>query len=374
MTAGSAAPDERRALSPDADAPNDRFRILAIDGGGVRGLISALVMEEIENRLGGRLGVEPAPRISDYFHLVAGTSAGGLAALALTAPGGPGAAVLADFYREDGPLIFDRDVWRKLSTLWGLRRPKYSAEPVRRAIENRVGNHRIADATRDLLVASYDMHESEPHFFKRWRALESEERNVTLVDAALATSAAPTYFGSHGVGDRALVDGGVFANDPAVAAIAEALGRASDPPAKLEPANILMLSIGTGEFEVGYEQRETGRWGALDWIRGSAGPPILNAILGGVTDGTDYWAHMLLNHETGEGVPPRAEIGRGPRYYRLQAKLDAPIALDEASERNLTEVFPAAAEALVAERDAEIETIVERLLAASPVGQPATPA
>ncbi len=236
---------------------------------------------------------------------------------------------------------------------------------MRKAIEERVGNPPISEARRDLLVVSYDMNGSQPYFFKRWRALESEERNVPLVEAALSTSAAPTYFPSHdptpGRGTLALVDGGVFANDPAVAAIAEALGRAKDDPAELEPADLFLVSIGTGEFELPYEQSRLRHWGALQWVLGRGGPPILDTILGGVTDGTDYWAHMLLNHHPSEGVPSRDEIGRGPRYYRLQAELEEAIALDEASKENLTVVLPEAAKALIAERGAEIDEIVKRL-------------
>ncbi len=243
--------------------------------------------------------------------------------------------------------------------------PKYSPEPVQRAIEKRVGNPPISEASRDLLVTSYDMHAGEPHFFKRWRARESDARNVPLVDVALSTSGAPTYFPSHdpsGSGTFALVDGGVFANDPAVAAIAEALGRAKDDPAELEPADLFLVSIGTGEFTVGYEQRSVRRWGALRWVIGSDGPPLLDTILGGVSDGTDYWAHMLLNHHPSETVPSREEIGHGPRYYRLQATLAEPIALDDASKENLTVVLPEAARALIHDRSAEIDTIVSRLL------------
>jgi hypothetical protein len=349
-------------VSPTADKPNDRFRILAIDGGGIRGLISALVLKEIEERLNrGRDGKERI-RVADCFHLVAGTSAGGLAALALTAPSDLDADDLVAFYLEDGRRIFHRSLGRKLLTLWGMLGPKYSSAPVREAIEKRVGPHRISEATRDLLVTSYDMHASDPYFFKRWRALENAERDVPVADAALSTSAAPTYFGSHGVGERALVDGGVFANDPAVAAIAEALGRASDEPAELEPADLFLVSIGTGEFNVGFEQRETSGWGALRWIHGRGGVPILNTIMGGVSDGTDYWAHMLLNHVRGEKVPSREEIGHGPRYYRLQAELDGPIALDDTSEEVLTKVLPDAAKHLIDERSDEIDEIVGRLL------------
>ena len=353
-------------MPPATDKPSARFRILAFDGGGIRGLISVLVLAEIEKRLERRLGKRTP--ITDHFHLFAGTSTGGLITLALTSPAGVTAAQLASFYTEDGPRIFHRGLTRDLTTLWGWTGPKYSAEPLRRAIEHRLGGSRLAEARRDLLVTSYDMHGAEPHFFKRWRALESEERNPAIVDAALATSAAPTYFPSHGLGEMALVDGGVFANDPAVAAIAEALGRASDEPAQLEPEDLFMVSIGTGEFETGHTQAQVRGWGKVGWVTAGEDPPILDAMLDGAADGADYWAHMLLNHAPGEGVPSRREErGNGPRYYRLQVRLTGPVALDDASRETLDVTLPAAAERLIAERSGELDAIVELLAEAGPI-------
>jgi patatin-like phospholipase/acyl hydrolase len=179
--------------------------------------------------------------MAEYFHLFAGTSTGGLIALALTSPRRLSATALASFYTEDGPEIFHRGLGHELGSLWGLSGPKYSLGPLREAVEDRLGKSTISEATRDLLVTSYDMAKSEPYFFKRWRALERPERNFPIAEAALATSAAPTYFPSHGLGDRALVDGGVFAANPSVAAIAEALGRQSDEPARLEPDDLFLV-------------------------------------------------------------------------------------------------------------------------------------
>ena len=96
-------------------------------------------------------------------------------------------------------------------------------------------------------------------------------------------------------------------------------------------------------------------------------PPILGAMLGGASDGSDYWAHMLLNHAPGEAVPTAGELGRGPRYYRLQAKLPGPIAMDDASRETLGQRLPAAAEDLIAKRSAELDAIVEKLIAAGPI-------
>jgi hypothetical protein len=348
------------------EAPGPRFRILSVDGGGIRGLISALVIAEIEARLSAQVGRKA--RMDEYFHLFAGTSTGGLISLALTAPTEVSAKDLALFYTEDGPKIFSRDLWRELSTLWGFTGPKYSSGPLREAIERRLGASKISEATRDLFVTSYDMNKSEPHFFKRWRALESEDRDFPIADPALATSAAPTYFPSHGLGRRALVDGGVFAANPSVAAIAEALGRQSDEPAKLEPDDLFLVSIGTGEFETDYAQTKVSGWGKLGWIAGGGDePPILGAMLGGASDGADYWAHMLLNHSPGDNLPSAATLGRGPRYFRLQVELSAPIAMDDAGKEALTVKLPEAAERLIEERSAEIDEIVAKLIAAGPI-------
>jgi hypothetical protein len=350
--------------SPTGPA-STRFRILSVDGGGIRGLISVLVLEEIEQRLGEKAGGNA--RLADYFHLFAGTSTGGLIALALTAPREVSAGELASFYVEDGPRIFHRGLGQELGSLWGIGGPKYSLAPLREAVERRLGQSTISEATRDLLVTSYDMTRSEPYFFKRWRAQENPERDFPIAAAALATSAAPTYFPSHGLQGRALVDGGVFAANPSVAAIAEALGRASDEPSRLTPDDLFLVSVGTGEFETGYTQRQVSKWGKLGWVTGGEEPPILGAMLGGASDGADYWAHMLLNHAPGEGVPAPAELGLGPRYYRLQVKLPEPIAMDDASRETLRQRLPAAASQLIETRRAEIDAIVERLVAAGPI-------
>ncbi|MGV1050233.1 MAG: patatin-like phospholipase family protein [Solirubrobacterales bacterium] len=347
-------------------APSHRFRILSLDGNsGIRGLISALVVEEIEKRLGAKLGREA--RLAEYFHLVAGTSTGGIIALGLTAPGTVSASELASFFDDDGPRIFHRGLGHAIASLWGIAGPKYTSDPMREAVESRFGRRTISEATRDLLVTAYDMTASEPYFFQRWRAREDPQHDLPMAEAAIATTAAPTYFPSLEIPGRALVDGSVFATNPSVAAIAEALGRQRDEPAGLTPDELFLVSIGGGEFETGYSQAKVSGWGKLGWIAAGAEPPILEATLGGPADGAAYWTHMLLNHSSGEGLPAAAELGRGPRYYRLQVKLREPVAIDDVSREALGGKLPEAAAELIANRSAEIGTIVDELIAAGPV-------
>ncbi|MBW8060303.1 MAG: patatin [Solirubrobacterales bacterium] len=354
-------------MSSAADSPNDRFRILCIDGGGIRGLIPALVIAELESRLQDRVGAEA--RISDYFHLLAGTSTGGLIALALTAPGREVTADrLSDLYTEDGPTIFHRTPFQRVATLGGLIAPKYGASALRAVVEEVFGDAKLSEALRDLVVTSYDMTNRDPYFFKRWRALESEHRDHSLVDAALATSAAPTYFPPHEVDGRALVDGGVFAANPVIAAIAESLKRSTDKPAQLTRDDLLVVSVGTGLYEEGFSQSQVRRWGKLGWIMPHGeDPPVLGAVLGGASDGADHWAHMLLNHPRGAGPPSPTEIGRGPRFFRLQVQLPASIAMDDAGPETLQKRLPDAATELLRAHDKELSEIIERLARFDPL-------
>ncbi|MGH2960991.1 MAG: patatin-like phospholipase family protein [Solirubrobacterales bacterium] len=343
----------------------DRFRILSVDGGGIRGLIPSLVLQELEERVRREAGERRG--LSDCFHLMAGTSTGGLIALGLTAPDASGersrlgAADLVRFYTEQGPRIFHAGL-NGLLSLGGWLGPKYSPATLERVLRETLGEVRLRDAVRDVVVTSYDMRRREPHFFKRWRAAESGERNPQMVDAALATAAAPTYFPSHGLDDRALVDGGVFASNPTVAAIAEALKRAEDEPADLHPQELLVVSLGTGVRESGFEQREVRRWGKVGWIRPRSGEPaLIGAVLDGQSDAADHWAHMILNHDPGDPFPDADEIGaNGPRYFRLQTRLETPLGLDDASPAAL-EGLAAAARRLIDTHDHQLTEIAGRL-------------
>lgn len=359
-------------MNPNGDRPSARFRILCVDGGGIRGLISVRTIAAIEAKLAERLGEKA--RIADYFHLFSGTSTGGLIALALTAPREISSDELASFYTKDGPAIFDRSLVQEATNPWGAVGPLYGLTELRRSVEANLGTSKISEATRDLLVTSYDMTKRQPFFFKRWKALEAGGYDPPIADAALATSAAPTYFPSHGIKlpgedeERALVDGGVFANDPAIAAIAEALGRASDEPAALSLEDLFVVSIGTGRFVTGFSQKEVSGWGALGWVAGGGGePPILSALLGGSADGADYWAHMLLNHAPGKELPGSALVGHGERYFRLQVELKEDIEMDDASEETLEKLLPEEADRLIAEHSEDIDKIVERLVTAGKI-------
>lgn len=278
------------------------MRILSIDGGGIRGLLAATMLDHIERTSG-----KP---IADQFDMLAGTSTGGILACALAC--GVPAADLRALYRDKAVAIFSRSWSKRLSSGFGLFDEQYSAAGLEACLADVLGERMLSSAHPKLLVTAYDL-SGRPHLFKSWEAI-TPEKNYPLRDVARATSAAPTFFEPVAVSDAmgflrmALADGGLFANNPAVCALAEALklGATLD--------EILMLSLGTGSYRVPHGLREARRWGVL-----RAAAPLLEALFEGQSAAADYQCRMLL----------------GRRYTRLQAVLPRPLAMDTTDPEDL---------------------------------------
>jgi uncharacterized protein len=301
-------------------------RVLAIDGGGIRGLIPALVLAEIERR---------AERpVFELFDLIAGTSTGGILACALCAPDPLPAEQVAAIYEEEGPAIFDRSAWQRIRSAEGLLDEKYDAGALDRALERFLGDKRLADTIPELIVPTYDMTEPGPFFFKTRSARERRLEDFPLTVVARATAAAPTYFEPLPVGARALVDGGVFAVNPAMSAFAEVL--------RFHPsADVVLLSLGTGQRTRRRRFADIDDWGLVEWAR-----PILDVVFDGSSDAVDY----QLRHVLG-----------GDRYWRLQVELTAASDdLDDASPENLRELRRHAEE-LIAARSSDLDAVIEAL-------------
>lgn len=353
-----------RAYEPPVEP---RFRILAVDGGGIRGLIPALVLERLDALIRER---SPGATLASSFDLIAGTSTGGLITLALTTPGPDGnpAMTPADMVElYSGPearRIFDRPPLEQVPGLGyasELIDPKYGLDELEKVLVDRFGERVVSEALSDVLISAYDMHDREPRFFKRWGSSGA----TRVVDAGLATSAAPTYFPSHELDGAALVDGGVFVNNPAIAATIEALKRTEGEP--IRPDDLLVVSVGTGHHERGYDPGKVAGWGALGWILPTGGgePPVIGAMLDGQSDSTDHWAHILLNHIPGNEVARGPEMGAGPRYYRWQVELARPLPLDGVKPEDIARLR-AAGEALIADREQELAAVAAALAAGPP--------
>jgi uncharacterized protein len=313
------------------------MKVLCIDGGGIRGLIPALVLAEIERRTGRR--------IAELVDFVAGTSTGGILACALTRPGPDGSPLytaeeLGGIYVEEGPKIFRRSLLKRIFSVEGWVDERYEDDGLNAALARYLGDAALSSALTDVLLTAYDISGRFAFFFRSARARNDPTYDFPLARAARATAAAPTYFEPAEVTDVVgartypLIDGGVYAVNPSMCAYADvvAAGRTEE----LE----LMLSLGTGEHTRAYKFEQARWWGQLEWAR-----PVLDIVFDGVADTIEFEAGTVM----------------GERYVRLQTQLDmASDDLDDASEGNLA-ALRSQAEQLIAASEAELDRVCQVL-------------
>lgn len=292
------------------------MRVLAIDGGGIRGLIPARVLAEIERRTG--------QRIAALVDLIAGTSTGGILACALAKPDPLPAEEVAGIYVQEGPKIFHRSLLKTITSANGNLDELYDDEGLMNALRRYLGDATLGDATVPLLITAYDIEARQAIVLR-----PASDGAVKMVDAARATSAAPTYFEPVRVAGRALVDGGVFAINPAMMAYAEARGAVD-----------VLASLGTGEHTRKLPLNDVRDWGRLEWAE-----PIIDVVFDGSADAVDDQLSRLT----------------GDDYIRLQTRLDvASDDLDDASKKNLAALEREAAQ-LIAARSADIDRLCAAL-------------
>ena len=228
------------------------MRILSIDGGGIRGILPGQILVALEEKLQDKSGKTEA-RIADYFDLIAGTSTGGILACLYLCPGEReperprfSASEAVELYLEYGDDIFDVSLWQRLSSGGGLWDEKYSEAELEKSLKEYFGDLKLSELLKPCLITAYDIRRRKAHFFKQHKAVTDPKRNFLVRDVARATSAAPTYFEVPKVMSLSsppkpypLIDGGVFVNNPALCAYAEA--RTFGKTAK----DMFILSLGT---------------------------------------------------------------------------------------------------------------------------------
>ena len=212
------------------------FKILAIDGGGIKGLYSSTILEHLEEKYNCS--------ISDYFDMICGTSTGGLIALALSLK--VPAKKISEFYMKKGGAIFPcRPVRNFLGQiLWG---GKFSDKALRSALEEMFQEHKIEDSNNLLCIPSYSITDARPWVFKydHKEGQLDRDNKVKYVDVALATSAAPTYLPLCEIevyDKKQFIDGGVWANNPTLVGLIEALHYFVGKQKEFKDIQILSLS------------------------------------------------------------------------------------------------------------------------------------
>lgn len=273
-------------------------RILAIDGGGIKGTIPAAFLSTIENTTG--------KRIVDHFDLIAGTSTGGIIALGLGL--GLTATEILGFYENDGPRIFAQEGvkpsrWGKTTGFLknkarGARQillPKYDANALRASLVKVFGNQVMGDSQTRLLIPAFDRQRRDIHVFKTAHnqrfCIDWRER---VVDVALATAAAPTYLPGHNLSSGvSLLDGGIWANNPVGLAVVEAISTL-----EWSRDELYVLSIGCSEEAIAIPEN-SGYLGLAF--------KMADIFMLGQSRGANGTAKLLTGHSD-----------RNPRFFRYQ--------------------------------------------------------
>ena len=365
-------------------AKEKMFTVLSIDGGGIRGIIPATILAYIEEQAGLLIeeqgesqNEEPVEaQTADLFDLIAGTSTGGIIALALTMPDSNGrpahtAEDLVGLYRDQGEIIFDRSVWHRIRSAGGWTEEKYPTRGIRRVLKNCFENTRLNQACTEVLIPSYDMRGTRPYweggsveregghprFFKSSKAGNPNQphEDYLMREIAHATAAAPTYFEpvdtvftpplEESRGERlveTLVDGGIFANNPAMCAYVEAKRILRE---KNRTDKILLVSLGTGNLTEELDANDAKNWGKVSWIN-----PLFTMIFDGASDTVDYQLKQLT-------------VVNGDIYYRFQPSLseEGNDEMDDANPAHLSEL-KRFADSFIGKRREDLRTLSCQLL------------
>lgn len=258
-----------------------KYRILSLDGGGIRGLLTAIVLERLEAAIPGFLA---------QADLLAGTSTGGIIALGLAHGLTP--TDLRNLYEKRGAKIFDDSWFDDVIDIGGLSGADYDNKNLTKELKAVFGETQLKDLARKVLIPTFDLDNEDPNpakrswkpkFFHNFAGADSDGRELAA-KVALYTSAAPTYFPTV----DGYIDGGVVANNPSLAALAQSqdVRAIPNPPAL---ADVVLLSLGTGRSLSRIDGKN------LDWGLGQWAKPIINILMDGLVGVPDYQCQQILD-------------------------------------------------------------------------------
>lgn len=280
-------------MTTDAAAawPRSRFQVLSLDGGGIRGIFSAALLAGLEKDLG-----RP---VLDHFDLVVGTSTGGLIALALGA--GMASGDVVDLYASKMRTIFPGP--RQLRSVRQLVRPKYRPDGLERLLRSVFGERILGESRVPLVIPSFDLGENQVYLFKTpHHERLRRDWQVPYWQVATATSAAPTFFPAFSLPEDhvRLLDGGVWANNPAMVGVVEAVSMFAQPL-----HTIRVLSVGT-TADPRTRKRKLDNGGLLQWIRS---PNVVDVFLTGQSVGAFTQVQHLIGRDNAQRLDPPAPAG-----------------------------------------------------------------
>jgi uncharacterized protein len=272
------------------------FRILSLDGGGIRGTLTIRLIERLS---------EKNPNFMENVDLIAGTSTGGILALVLAAGLSP--KHVREMYQDLGEKVFHEGPIDL--AVEKMVKADYDSVELRKIVKEVLGDITLGELKKKVLISSFDLDNEvikpgnprtwKPKFFHNFDT-QDPDYNEKVADIAARTSAAPTYFPIY----QGFIDGGVVANNPTMCAVAQAM---EPKTGKQKLADLSVLSIGTGSNPMFLPDKD-GSWGLIKWA-----PHLIGLMMDGAVNLADYQCRQLL----------------GKRYLRINPILHQSISLDD---------------------------------------------
>ncbi len=311
-------------------------RILSIDGGGVRGIVSAVILAYLENKL-QQLSANPDARLADYFDLFAGNSTGGLIIAGLLLPGEDGrpkysAEDIIELYLKNAKIIFQTSLLQGIKSVSGLLDVKYDEEGPQFVYNKYFKNRELKELLKPCLIPVYDLTRGKNYFFRQHKAIASDRHNFYLKDVMRSATAAIAYFppasvtSVNGQEKHCFIDGGIFAVNPSLSAYAEFRHLNKN----LYSKNTMMFSLGGGRQDTYLECDKVSHWGAMEWRDTGS-----NLVTTSLSDAIHYQLKAVYNSN--------------PHYLRINPFIDksSSTSLDNSEDKYLQYLYQLGKQAII---------------------------
>jgi uncharacterized protein len=310
--------------------------ILAVDGGGIRGIIPAAVLVYLENKIQEITG-DPRIRMGNMVDFVAGTSTGSIIGALMLIPDESGMypkykmSDIVDFYFDLGDKVFKTHFLHDIKTLWGLFGPRFPSSNIEEPLLKELNHYKLKDLMRPCMFSGYDIEKREVKFYTNkddgQKYAEYYIKDVIRGSTSIPSYFAPAHF-QYGVDVNTIVDGGVFVNNPSLAAyteVSKTLFKGQYETRKYNPHDLVIISLGTGSYkQKSYLYKKTKNWGKAAWML-----PVIDVLLTSHSEVTNYEMEKLF-----------ASYDSKHNYKRINVpiKIGSANAMDSSKE-NLTKLL-----------------------------------
>lgn len=330
-------------------------KILSIDGGGIRGVIPGMLLVALEEKL-KQESKNPDAAIVDYFDFFAGTSTGGILTCLLLCPSEDhptrpkfSARAALDLYLEHGNEIFKMSFFKRIRAKLGLAGERYNSQVFEGILKKYFGQTKLSQLIKPCIISAYNIELRKTHFFRQQTAItRGASRDFYLKDVCRATSAAPTYFSVAEIYSLAnvrypLLDGGVFATNPALSGLIEVTKAYNQTKIN----DIHLFSLGTGRSRRSYDYDHFKKSSAMAIV-----PALIDIMMSGVAETSDFFLEQLFH-----------SVGKEQNYIRIEPESLESIkeGLDAASASNIKKLV-ALGDRTVSENDLLLSQIAKFLV------------